>query len=778
MKRLVYFFSELTTEHQQFAGGKGGTLGQLYQRGYPMPNGFVIMPTAFGKDELTPEAWVQVQEYLEQMRKNGSRISFAVRSSALCEDSSMASFAGQFDTVLEVRTDNEVLKAVRTVRQSRHSKEVRAYSEVKGIVKSDDMAVVVQQMVPADISGVLFTADPVTGSRNEMTGNYVFGLGEKLVSGQAKAHTFILKQSTGIWRRCSYDGPPELKKFANKLYRMGSQLEKELGCPQDIEWSITGRKLYLLQSRPITTLVGYNPVTGEWNDSMTGDYLWSNVNFGEAIPQVMTPLSWSVQLFISGAYKILPGYPPSGNIGGRPYINISIPASVLHALGKNRKDILQFLEGTLYTRIPDEMEIPIISLPLWSKIPILLNLVKIQRRQRSTIRELPRYLAANPDWCTRIQEQIQKTNNRAELNSLWQNEIGPHLSSSIWKIIGTVAYSTDYTMKLRRELTGLVGPDDADTLISSLSSSSDIKDGAGLLASLGPILGIAKVARREIDREKYLAQYGHRGPNEFELSVHRPVEDSGWFDEQLEQFRKSPVDVEALLSKQRAQFTAAWNRFQANHPRKSQKMRRRIDEVAPRARSREAVRSEYVRDRWVARTFALRAGQLTGLNDDIFFLTIEEVLDVLAGNKTAVNFIPARKETYIRYSNLPAYPSIIRGRFDPFRWAAGPNRCNDIYDAFESTSSFTNDSGYTKPNVIKGSAGSAGRIEGVVRRLDYPQEGEQLQKGEILVTSQTDIAWTPLFPRAAAIVTDVGAPLSHAAAEFVRLLMEAAAVSP
>ncbi len=763
MKRLVYFFGELRSEHQRLAGGKGGMLAHLYQRGYPVPNGFIIMPTAFKNDELLPEAWAQVQAYLKQIRKDGDGISFAVRSSALCEDSSMASFAGQFETVLDVRTNSEVRKAIRTVRRSRHSEEVRAYKEVKGINMSDGMAVVVQQMARADISGVLFTADPVTGNRNKMTGNFIFGLGEKLVSGQAEAFTFTLQRSTSLWRRGGYDGPPQLKQFAGKLYKLGNRLEKELGCPQDIEWAVASGKLYVLQSRPITTLVGYNPATGEWNDSMTGDYLWSNVNFGEAISQVMTPLSWTVQQPIFESWKILPGYKASGNIGGRPYLNLSIFASVLRAMGKNRKDTLRILEGTLYTRIPEGMEIPLIPLSMRSKISILLNFIKIQMKQKRAVRELPRYLAENPGWCTRMRERIQEISKKDELKSLWHNEIRPHLAHSVWNVMGSVSHFTDYAIKLRRELAELVGPDDADRLISSVSKSSDVRGGSGLLASLGPVLGIARVARGEVGRAEYMAQYGHRGPNEFELSIPRPAEDSGWLDEQLEQFKKFPVDVEALLLKKRAEFAAAWNRFQASHPRKARKMRSRIDEVAPRARLREAVRSEYVRERWVARAFALRAGELTGLGDDLFFLTIEEVLDVLSGDESAVKFIPARKETYRKYSALPAYPSIIRGRFDPFRWAADLNRRSDIYDAYVSTSSSTNESGDAKREVITGSAGSAGRIEGVVRRLDRPEEGDQLQKGEILVTSQTDIAWTPLFPRAAAIVTDVGAPLSHAA---------------
>jgi pyruvate,water dikinase len=105
---------------------------------------------------------------------------------------------------------------------------------------------------------------------------------------------------------------------------------------------------------------------------------------------------------------------------------------------------------------------------------------------------------------------------------------------------------------------------------------------------------------------------------------------------------------------------------------------------------------------------------------------------------------------------LPSYPAIIRGRFDPFQWTNDPNRRSDLYDAHEPTVA-------PGSGAVTGFAGAAGIVEGVVRRLDSPEEGHKLQPGEILVTVTTNVGWTPLFSRAAAIVTDVGAPFSHAA---------------
>jgi pyruvate,water dikinase len=269
------------------------------------------------------------------------------------------------------------------------------------------------------------------------------------------------------------------------------------------------------------------------------------------------------------------------------------------------------------------------------------------------------------------------------------------------------------------------------------------------------------LARGEINRETYLQQYGHRGPHEFELSMPRPAEDAGWIDRELAQFRENPVAVETLLARQRAEFEAAWGRFRARYPHKANSMRRRIDKAARLARMREAARSEYVRDRWLVRAFALRAGELTGLGDDLFFLTLDEMLDSLAGNGTAIASIPAQKEAYQRYKALPAYPSVIVGPFDPLVWAASSNRRTDLFDS--RTPAQELGPGERGVKLVTGSPGATGQVEAVVRRLDGPEDGDQLQAGEVLVTKQTDIAWTLLFPRAAAIITDVGAPLSHAA---------------
>jgi pyruvate,water dikinase len=309
-------------------------------------------------------------------------------------------------------------------------------------------------------------------------------------------------------------------------------------------------------------------------------------------------------------------------------------------------------------------------------------------------------------------------------------------------------------MQLRRELTDLIGADDASSLIANVSAG----DG---LASLGPMIGLAKVAAGEMTRNAYLQAYGHRGPHEFEISVPRPAEDPGWLEQELASFRAAPVAVAALLAKQRDAFDAAWTRFQSRYPQKADATARRIAESAQRARLRELARSQYVRDRWMIRLFALRTGELTGLGDDVFFLTLDEMLGLLIADETPIPAISARKAAYLRHKMLPPCPSVIRGPFAPFQWAASENRRSDVFDG--RTTSGSGVSGHSRAGVITGAPGSAGRVQGVVRCLASPGDMHQLRQGEVLVAVQTDIAWTVIFPRAAAVVTDVGAPLSHAA---------------
>ncbi|MFC5287931.1 PEP-utilizing enzyme [Actinokineospora guangxiensis] len=256
--------------------------------------------------------------------------------------------------------------------------------------------------------------------------------------------------------------------------------------------------------------------------------------------------------------------------------------------------------------------------------------------------------------------------------------------------------------------------------------------GGGELASLGPLVGLARLRAGEIGRDEYTAAWGHRCPEEFELAAPRPAEDPGWPEN-----APDPGDPGALLARQAQARDAAWRRLEQRHPRRARKVGALLGEAAAAGRLRELARSELIRVVGVLRAFLLRVRELTG--HDAFFLTFAEVAALLAGDDSATSAIPARRAAYDRYRALPPYPSLIRGRFDPF------------------------DQPPARDGAITGFPGVPRVVEGVVRVVATPADGAALRQGEILVARSTNVGWTPLFPRAAAVVTDVGAPLSHAA---------------
>ncbi len=581
-------------------------LARLFQGGYPVPDGFVILPDAFDGEDLTAMAWLHVRAQLKRMRASDKDSTFAIRSSALSEDFAQASFAGEFKTVWDVRTDAEVLKAIHTVHGSRLSERVSAYSQAKGIEARHQMAVVVQRLVRAETSGVLFTADPVTGSRSRMSGNYVPGLGEQLVSGQANAASFPLQHPRG-----TYQGPSALQPFARELYQLGTRLEKELGAPQDIEWAIANGKLYLLQARPITTLRSNNPSTGEWNDSLAGDFLWTNMNVGEGIPDVMRTY-WE-------EWVLLPGHRYLGNIGGRVYTNLSVLASIYAALGKNRQEILQIVEGLAYLHLPDEVEIPLIPLPRSFVVSFLPRMVGLQFKMQKELKRSPAFLAENPAWCDQMRGRIQQLHTKSDLIAIWRNEIKPRGIVGFWQTLLVAMTLDNQATPLRRKLTGMVGADDANALLSNPSADAD-------LASLGLVVGISQVAQGKLTPEEYLRRYGHRGPYAFELAVACPAEDLGWLERQAAAFSQSLGDIPTVLEKQRTTFEAAWQRLATRYPNQARSIPRQIAQTGKYVRLREAIRSEYVRLSWVVRTWARRVGALTGLGDEVFFLTADELI--------------------------------------------------------------------------------------------------------------------------------------------------------
>ncbi|GAA3230485.1 PEP/pyruvate-binding domain-containing protein [Nonomuraea helvata] len=766
-------------------GGKGASLARLTRAGLPVPGGFHITTEAyrafvsafgdeiahaqdarrlFAEHEMPAEIAAEIRRAYGAL---GDDVPVAVRSSATAEDLPDMSFAGQQDTYLNIRGEG-LLDAVKRCWASLWNPRAIAYREQNGVPHDEvALAVVVQELVDAEAAGVLFTANPVTGARDESVINASWGLGEAVVGGQVTPDTVVVSGGAVIQSQVgdktvmtvrTSDGtreepvPEELrgrpvldKQQAVELAAIGARIQELYGTPMDVEWARSGGAFAIVQARPIT---GLKPQVEEWNDSLKGDYLWTAGNFGEAIPDVMTPITWSfVRLFIHEAMSAsaMPGFDMVGNIGGRFYMNLSPMYSVIKALR------LKSLSGPMedvFGKIPPGLDVPRVKLLRWEVVKQgVPTAIRVRLRVRKNLRSMGAFLATARQRCEDLRAAIAATASAPELADLYEREIQPHAVTA-WRMLEAGGRQGGTSLLLTRsKLRKMMGDVDAEAMLTGVNAAGD-------LASMGLVVGLSQLARGEITREEFARLYGHRGPHEFEVSIPRPGEDPAWIDAQLAGLRDLRTGAEELLARQEQAGEAAWARFARRYPGKQDRMRERVRRWGVVVRDRERTRSEAVRAFWVLRAFVVRAGELTGHGDDLFHLYLRELLDLLRGNASALEQVPVRRATYERYAALPPYPALIVGRFDPVRWAADPDRRADLYDARGNTPPVS--------DTVTGFPGAPGVVEATVRVIASPEEGDRLQPGEILVTTLTNVGWTPMFPRAAAVVTDMGAPLSHA----------------
>jgi pyruvate, water dikinase len=283
------------------AGGKGASLARVAALGLPVPPGFTVSASALA--EVLPDGGAELRALAERQDAEGAQeliksveldpglrkdviaayaalgpgdVPVAVRSSACAEDSEAASFAGQQETYLHVRGGDDVRARIRDCWASFFSERALFYRSQKGSLSDLSIAVVVQRMVHAQVSGVLFTCDPVRKRRDRMIVEAVIGLGEAAVSGAVTPDHYVIKRDGRVRKAHVHQQPyaivageaggiarQELDPDAGaarkaddellaELARIGDELEQRVGVPQDIEWAVQDGELYVLQARPVT----------------------------------------------------------------------------------------------------------------------------------------------------------------------------------------------------------------------------------------------------------------------------------------------------------------------------------------------------------------------------------------------------------------------------------------------------------------------------------------------------------------------------------------------
>ena len=240
---IVEEFKSFSADLQSKVGGKAFNLAKLKQHGLNVPNGFVVIDY-----ENTPQNNQQILE----MFKNLGLETVAVRSSAICEDGAVTSFAGQFETILFVKQEN-LIDAVEKCFLSNQNESAVFYAQENNIARENTkVSVVVQKMIDSEISGVMFTQNPIT-EENEVLVECIKGVGEKLVQGEITPSQIRLEKPSG--QIISYFGDKLIDDDkVSELFENSRKIETCFGCPQDIEFAIEKNILYILQTRPITTL--------------------------------------------------------------------------------------------------------------------------------------------------------------------------------------------------------------------------------------------------------------------------------------------------------------------------------------------------------------------------------------------------------------------------------------------------------------------------------------------------------------------------------------------
>ncbi len=317
---LIAWFEDLTRDDVPRAGGKGANLGELTRAGMPVPGGFVVTATAYLQsmdaagvraamqdaaavvDAESPESLAAAAAGLQALvhsagmpdalaravreayARLGSDLRVAVRSSATAEDSASTSFAGMNQTFTNVRGPDELLERIVDCWASLWGPRVVAYRATHRLSGEPAIAVVVQRMVDSDASGVMFTADPATGDRGTMVIEAAYGLGEVVVGGQVAPDTYVVSKDgprivqvhvgtkaekivrgpDGHDQRLPVPADEQGRRVLDDeavldLARMGMEIERHYGTPQDSEFAMEGGRTWIVQSRPITTLGDVGP---------------------------------------------------------------------------------------------------------------------------------------------------------------------------------------------------------------------------------------------------------------------------------------------------------------------------------------------------------------------------------------------------------------------------------------------------------------------------------------------------------------------------------------
>lgn len=828
-------------------GGKALALLRLEAASLPVPPWFVIAPWAFKmsltreqvealaserpervKSELislkpSEEILQEVAHALRDLCSDGSRV--AVRSSAVDEDGSQHSFAGQFDTFLFVDA-KEISEKISAVWRSGFSERILEYRRQHGLSSSSRAApaVLVQKMVNADVSGVAFSADPVSGRSSLAVVSAVPGLGTALVGGGAGADVFKVDRGGAIAHRtiarknishvfdpAADEGVSEVNlseaeslkpaltdKQAVAVARLARCAAHAFGRPQDIEWAIEGEALFLLQSRPITTLKDLLDPEGVPN-------LWDNSNITESYNGVTTPLTFSFARFVyEGVYRqfcVILRVPKAkissnertfshmlGLIRGRVYYNLLNWYRVLALLPgfTVNRHLMEQMMGVRES-LPDDIARELEQASTGERILDALRSVRMVFGLAGNYFTLDRQIA---NFYVRLNEALAPPTPRLEdmrldelvahyykleqqLLSRWDaplvNDFFAMIFHGVFRKL-TERWCTDANGMLANDAIRGQGE------IISLEPAARVREMAKvaspypeLVAALreAPVTKAIRVMRQYPEfaalYDGYLAKFGDRCLEELKLESETLHEDplvllrnigevavAASIAENVQTTRTETPSAQQAEEKMRAALTGS--------PLRRRALFWVMRQARKRVRNRENLRFERTRLFGTIRRLFLEAGRrleaIGRLEDarDIFYLELAEILAFNDGTATT--------------TDLRALAAVRKQEFAAYRQEAPPaerfETRGPVYHAQVYRSSKPNESMQGTADERHGLGCCPGIVRGIARVVRDPKHA-QLTAGCILVADHTDPGWIMLFPSASGLVVERGSLLSHSA---------------
>ena len=734
-----------------------------------------------------------VDEFAGQLGRSFSDLAadrVAVRSSATLEDLPDHSFAGQYDTQLGVCDLAGCIAATKRCWASLWTERAYEYRQKNDIDHMTvDMAVIVQSLVEADASGVIFTADPVNGYKSRMIIEAVGGLGDTLVSGKATPQRFVVaKKKCRIVSKNLTSESCITDSVVKKLSKLGKKIEKHFDSPQDIEWAISNNKIFFLQSRPITVI----PLQKSWEDRQ----VWTNANTGEVLPDVLTPLTRSLmqilfdrlldQTFTLTSIKI-GNNQLYGFVGGRVYVNLNTGVGVLKCFPILRNLDFHSVFGGGQSKMADlgQLDIPEEDTPglefslskMILKAPgIVFHVLAYKpKKGKAMILEVKNRSVRlqGLDIGGMSKETLAKS-FVAEIidfeNFMADARVRPGILYTIigiasLQMLGKVCsrwFGDDGNTIANRLLVGLGNMDDAEAgldLWRLAQKAHEIGEVEKAILSDEDWKATRKMISEVVKGEQFLeswdefmSRHGHHCRGEMEMFNARWSETPDYILSIVRNYVNGIEQVDPLANynryAQQREELAGSSRKRLKNPIKRVIFNYLLTHAQSFVPIRENSKSDFARIMTVWRKMLLDLGkrlhnsEILSDAEDIFFLRLEEI-EPVAQSKADFDIketVASRRQEYEKNISVTP-PNVVFGKFNP--------------------DDYTPDAVDTNAEILNGLAVSSGVVTGKARVILKADTAEQVLPGEILVAPFTDPGWTPYFIPAAAIVMDIGGMLSH-----------------